>query len=100
MIAMPRFKQIQILSLQWQVSKYDPKWLASIGITLTNGSSSPIFTGLKKEELAEIKEIKITEQIKTIVGKKYSNTTGLLRNLSFKNNKDQSISCSNIPKCS
>ena len=66
---MPIDKLIKIESLQWQICKNYPNDIGSIGITLANGSSSPIFTGLKKQFLGEIKEIKITEQIKTIVGK-------------------------------
>ena len=72
--------------------KEDESWIGSIGITLTNGSSSPMFTGLKEEKLAETKEIKITQQIKTVVGTSYPldlMALSFLGNLSFKNDEDQ-----------
>ena len=59
-----------------------------------------MFTGINKEELTEFKEIKITQQIKTIVGSKCSDGPIYLQNLSFKNKKDQqicSIDIKNIP---
>ena len=48
MLAMPRDKPIQIQSLQWQNEINQFHRLGSIGITLTNGSSSPMFTGLDR----------------------------------------------------
>ena len=89
MLAMPKDKPNQIESLQWQVLKYDTYHISSIGITLANGSSSPMFTGRRKEDLSDIKEIKITQLIKTIVGTRYTGAPSLLQNLSFLDNKDQ-----------
>ncbi len=63
MLAMPKDKPIHIESLKWQVLIWSPTNIGSIGITLTNGNSSPMFTGLKKKDLQETKEIKINQQI-------------------------------------
>ena len=55
MLAMSRDRPLQIDKLRWQVDKYNPKYIVSIGISLTNGSKSPMFTGKKQELLSEIK---------------------------------------------
>ena len=44
---MPRDQPIKIQKLRWQVLKNDPIYIASIGITLSNGKQSPMFTGVK-----------------------------------------------------
>jgi hypothetical protein len=50
--------------------KNDPTHFVSIGITLANGSESPMFTRRKPEELSKINEIDISEPITTIVALK------------------------------
>ena len=67
MLAMPRDKPIQIDSLKWLVQRDDPTWISGIGISLTNGTSSPKFTNDFSKFFTQAKEIKITNQIKTIV---------------------------------
>ena len=47
-------KPLSIHKLRWQVHKDYPHLIASIGITLANGSKSPMFTGVEKEHLSEI----------------------------------------------
>ena len=71
MLAMPRDRPLEIDKLRWQVHKEFPNLIASIGITLANGTQSPMFTGGKKEDLSEIKEMEILQQIKTIVASNY-----------------------------
>ena len=66
-VEMSRVRPIEIYKLRWQVEKIRPYYIASIGITLANGIESSMFTGVPEEELSEIKEIKISEQTKTIV---------------------------------
>ena len=64
---MSRERPLEIYKLRWQVVPINPYFIASIGITLANGIESSMFTGVPEEELSEIKEIKISEQTKTIV---------------------------------
>ena len=47
-----------------------------------------MFTGLKQEELSEIKEMDIPQQIKTIVASGYEGYC-LVQNLEFRNKKGQ-----------
>ena len=68
---MPRDRPLKIDKLRWQVHKEFPNLIASIGITLANGTQSPMFRGGKKEDLSEIKEMEILNQIKTIVASNY-----------------------------
>jgi hypothetical protein len=84
MLAMSRDRPLQIDKLRWQVDKYNPKYIVSIGISLTNGSKSPMFTGKKQELLSEIKEIDISNQTKTIFLKKYPGYCNI-QNLDFRN---------------
>ena len=51
--------------------KNDPTFITSIGVTLTNGFKSPMFTGRKQEYLSDIREKDIPQQIKTIVALGY-----------------------------
>ena len=94
-VEMSRVRPIEIYKLRWQVEKIRPYYIASIGITLANGTESSMFTGIPKEELSEIKEIKISEQTKTIVASK---TVGFYatQNLKFKNKEDQLIGSTEI----
>ena len=85
---MPRDRPLQIEKLRWQVWKDSPYVIVSIGITLANGSKSPMFTGIEKEELTEIKEMEIPQQIKTIVASGYEGYC-LVHNLEFRNKKGQ-----------
>ena len=62
-------------------------------ISLTNGTSSPKFTNDFSKFFTQTKEMKITNQIKTIVVTK---SDGEVVNLSFRDNKDQKISSTNI----
>ena len=85
---MARYQPIHIKKLRWQVYEDCPTFIASIGITLANGSKSPMFTGVPKDLLSEIKEIKILEQTKTIVAYKYKAYCAT-QNLEFRNKKGQ-----------
>jgi hypothetical protein len=64
--------------------KLNLTWISSVGITLANGSKSPMFTGIKKEHLSEIKEMDISQQIKSIVASKYKGYCSI-QNLEFRN---------------
>ena len=86
MLAMPRDWPILMNKLRWQLNKEDPTYIASIGIALANGSESTMFTGVKKEELSEIKEMDISHQIKTIFVSKYQGYYSI-QNLEFRNKK-------------
>ena len=74
---MPRDRPLQIEKLRWQVWKDSPYVIVSIGITLANGSKSPMFSGGKKEDLSEIKEMDISQQIKTIISLRYEGKCGI-----------------------
>ena len=84
MLAMPRDRPLQIDKLRWQVLKKNPIEIASIGITLANGSKSPMFTGKEKNNLSDIKEMEISQQIKTIVASRYKGYCSI-QNLEFRN---------------
>jgi hypothetical protein len=49
-----------------------------------------MFTGINKEELSEIKEMDISQQIKTIVAIRFKDLC-FFQNLEFRNNKGLSI---------
>ena len=49
--------------MRWQVDLSDPTYISSIGITLANGSQSPMFTVATEEKLSEIKEIDVSHPI-------------------------------------
>ena len=51
------YKLIEIESFRWQTSTNNSNYISSIGIVLSNGSSSPMFTGLKPEWLSDEKNI-------------------------------------------
>ncbi len=42
---MRRDKSYQLKKLKWQLLRDNPTFMASVGITLANGSQSPMFTG-------------------------------------------------------
>ena len=92
---MPRDQPIKIQKLRWQVLKNDPIYIASIGITLSNGKQSPMFTGVKLKWLSEIKEMEISEQTKTIIALSYPDSCDT-HNLEFRNKESHMIGFTNI----
>ena len=58
-----------------------------------------MFTAIKQEDLSEIKEINVSQQIKTIVAAKYADwNTLVIQNLEFISKESQSIVSTEIPK--
>ena len=61
---MPKDKPIQAIGFKW---KQDRTFICGIQLIMSNGCNSPVLLG-KNQNVSDLKEVKITPQVKKIRG--------------------------------
>ena len=93
-LQMPRDKPFQFDTIiRWRVYKHDPHFITSIGITLSNGSESPMINHHTAEKwLSAIKEVKIPldKTVRTIKQERYKGLS-VMQNIRFMNEYNNEI---------